>query len=316
MPLTGDQTERTTPSTTLVELPTGTTPQDEGIVANLLATGEIATFDLLVVSYDTAMDDWMQSLVPDLNDPPGQFGFVSVGDRHRSTAAQAPPDVGPSTDDETGPSLGPITPIPDPHDITRIGITVLEYLNRWRDTGRMTVVLFDSVTSLLEWTDTETALQFCHVLRHGITHANNGRGYFFVHPADHSEASMNSLRTTFDDVVEYVGTSYGVATLDGVDDHVMSVLARAPRRAIMEILTFEGSIRLSDLGAHLHDGTADTERTEVEAALYHSHLPKLADAGLVEFDPDAETVTLTVPVKQYRPYLRLARERFDTSQRQ
>ncbi|MFC4246600.1 hypothetical protein ACFOZ7_06270 [Natribaculum luteum] len=43
-------------------------------------------------------------------------------------------------------------------------------------------------------------------------------------------------------------------------------------------------------------GTPDEHVTQVHTSLHHVHLPKLTDLGLVEYDPDAETVDCVVDV--------------------
>lgn len=45
------------------------------------------------------------------------------------------------------------------------------------------------------------------------------------------------------------------------------------------------------------------ERRRVHNALRQYHLPKLADAGLVDYDPDERTVSLTEPARHHRFYL-------------
>lgn len=46
---------------------------------------------------------------------------------------------------------------------------------------------------------------------------------------------------------------------------------------------------------------ADTER--VATSLYHVHLPKLAELGVAEFDPDADEVRLADLPERFRRYL-------------
>ncbi|ELY49205.1 DUF7344 domain-containing protein [Natronolimnohabitans innermongolicus] len=92
-------------------------------------------------------------------------------------------------------------------------------------------------------------------------------------------------------------------------DSQFDVLADRRRRAVLRYLAdTDGSASLSALADHLvagpeagaDDGGALASagdalfgtRRRVQISLRHSHVPKLADAGAVEFDHDANTVTL------------------------
>lgn len=84
------------------------------------------------------------------------------------------------------------------------------------------------------------------------------------------------------------------------DDLVYEALADRHRRlAIRYLADRDGPVSLSALAAHITDAAAEespdsTERAtherEVLTRLYHQHAPKLADAGLVRFDTEANEV--------------------------
>lgn len=66
----------------------------------------------------------------------------------------------------------------------------------------------------------------------------------------------------------------------------LTCLAR--RRAPAGLYALAGQI-LESLGSNRADGSAvDVERLAI--AIHHSHLPRLADSGLVEYDVDRRTV--------------------------
>ena len=79
------------------------------------------------------------------------------------------------------------------------------------------------------------------------------------------------------------------------------LMADARRRAIVSVLDADGPpVSLADLArqvaAHETEGTMDGEcesppLQRVHLSLYHVHVPKLADAGVVSFDTDYNTVT-------------------------
>jgi DNA-binding transcriptional ArsR family regulator len=61
-------------------------------------------------------------------------------------------------------------------------------------------------------------------------------------------------------------------------DHNRRAIIRELRRSSEEVRTFEELIN------RLHDDGQDTERAALAIKLRHTHLPKLAEAGLLEYD--------------------------------
>lgn len=81
------------------------------------------------------------------------------------------------------------------------------------------------------------------------------------------------------------------------DDEVLAILADRQRRRLLVLLAqLETPERVSALTRTLateldRTGAEDVERLHIR--LYHCHIPKLADAGLVAFDDDENMVELT-----------------------
>jgi hypothetical protein len=76
---------------------------------------------------------------------------------------------------------------------------------------------------------------------------------------------------------------------------VYGALADDRRRELLRYLAHATERRtITDVVEHLYDGDEPTEdeRARFVANLYHVHLPKLADADLVEWDQNRETVAL------------------------
>ena len=85
------------------------------------------------------------------------------------------------------------------------------------------------------------------------------------------------------------------------------------RRALSALWTADGETTLDDLAAATvaraedvgcDDVTTD-ERERAAAALHHRHLPRLADANVVEYDLAEGTVELTEVAAELRPYFEL-----------
>ncbi|WP_331233248.1 DUF7344 domain-containing protein [Natronorarus salvus] len=83
-------------------------------------------------------------------------------------------------------------------------------------------------------------------------------------------------------------------------DAIFGALATERRRSIVRCLADHGSPLTLDVLADVlasAEHSAGTERPNSEAvdevytSLYHVHLPKLADAGIVEYDRQGDTVS-------------------------
>lgn len=78
-------------------------------------------------------------------------------------------------------------------------------------------------------------------------------------------------------------------------------LFRSRRIRVLQLLVeAETSVTIEDLAIEIARSERDRERTVTESqvvktylSLYHRHIPKLVDAGLVSYDPDAERVVLS-----------------------
>lgn len=91
---------------------------------------------------------------------------------------------------------------------------------------------------------------------------------------------------------------------------VFSLLADAQRRYTMHYLAGKvGAVAIGDVAEQiaLREGDLSRDRFErIVTGLYHVHLPKLRDAGVVDFDLDVETVERLPAADRLTPYLELA----------
>lgn len=85
-------------------------------------------------------------------------------------------------------------------------------------------------------------------------------------------------------------------TNNGLDACLQLVADRHRRRAIQHLRhEASGTTTIDDLvdplrnGGSVTDGPT-TDREQLTTQFYHAHLPKLADFGVVEFDPESRAV--------------------------
>ena len=96
-------------------------------------------------------------------------------------------------------------------------------------------------------------------------------------------------------------------------DGLLEVLANERRRRILyyldgkddEVATFTELIDY--VTVHEADSVDDLASDEVAVALYHTHIPRLEEAGLIEYDARSRTIRYREDPRM-KPYLRKARE--------
>lgn len=63
---------------------------------------------------------------------------------------------------------------------------------------------------------------------------------------------------------------------------------------------------LADIVERMEGSHSAARYEHLYASLHHAHLPRLVEAGVVTYDPDAELVVATPAVRQFAAYLELA----------
>lgn len=124
--------------------------------------------------------------------PPSEC-VAGVRERSVSPARQAVLVLGEGRGNEP-PSGVTVEQAGAPNDLTGLGITLQRYLEEWEPP--MTVC-FDSLTSLLQYVDIETAYEFLHVLT-GQLHAAGATAHFHLDPDAHEDRAVTMLTTLFD----------------------------------------------------------------------------------------------------------------------
>lgn len=89
-------------------------------------------------------------------------------------------------------------------------------------------------------------------------------------------------------------------------DTIFELLVSSRRRSALYVLyQADGPVALSDLVAEVAS-MEDAVPERVGIALHQVHLPKLADAEVVDYDVEAETVRLVTLSERFRRYLTTA----------
>lgn len=99
-------------------------------------------------------------------------------------------------------------------------------------------------------------------------------------------------------------------------DQIFDVLSHPHRRFVLDtLLAAETPVEMGTLSTELAEWMASApdrsgaERDAVEISLVHGHLPKMADADLIEYDAADRTVTLADRTEEIRTHLRMVENR-------
>lgn len=142
-----------------------------------LLTGGVQEPNVLYVSYtqqaSACVQQWEES-----GADAGNLGVITVG------------DASPETD------RGDVVTenVSTPSDLTGLGIAIGQYLSEWDEP---VVICFDSLTSMLQYVDFETAYEFLHAIT-GQVYAAGARAHFHIDPSAHSEQRVAGMTSLFD----------------------------------------------------------------------------------------------------------------------
>ena len=74
----------------------------------------------------------------------------------------------------------------------------------------------------------------------------------------------------------------------GTSERIYKILSHPTRRVLLHVLR---GIETPTTIETVANEVAQTEKTrQLEVALHHSHLPKMADAGVIDYDPETGTI--------------------------
>lgn len=141
---------------------------------------------------DDRLDAWRTRVDEGL---PDRMAFVEIGGATRSAG------TGTSTIEDPAGGTIPVEPVPEPGNLTRLGVVMTNHLNRWEGDSGDIVVCFRPLTTLLQYADVRKVFRFLHELvRHSKT--AGAVAHYHLDPTAHDEQTINRLKTLFNAVVE------------------------------------------------------------------------------------------------------------------
>jgi hypothetical protein len=154
---------------------------DDRDICRTLLTEGVSSPGIIFVTYTHGAGACLDRLGDAATDA-NNIGVITVGDVSTAEAGTA---VQTST-------------VSSPSDLTGLGIEIGELVDAWP--APVTVCL-DSLTTMLQYVDFETAYEFLHTLT-GRIHAADARAHYHVDPAAHDPAAVAALASLMDAVVD------------------------------------------------------------------------------------------------------------------
>ncbi|SDZ91986.1 hypothetical protein SAMN04488065_1221 [Haloplanus vescus] len=269
-------------------------PEASRPTATLLLTDDETTVDahldvdpmtnVLVVSAARTMRDVVEAWRQRAGTVPATLGVVTYAEFDRSASATD----GPSRRSLSGGDVT-LTSMSDPSDLRRLGTAITLYLDDWADADREALVYLDALAPFLDASDAESGFQLLHLLVQSAARAD-ASVVVRVDTSAVDEQTIRTVQSLFDEVCTPAATD---------DPDFRTLLSNRRRRFVLRTL-LDASVscleleRLATLLArHEHDDPSGDDWNRAYTALASIHVPRLAEANLVAFDREDETVRLT-----------------------
>lgn len=229
--------------------------------------------NLIFVVFEVVPDEVFASLRTKYDAVPSNIGIISIDDTPRSNPSNC--DRPPAVQSKF------ITTVRF-DDYARI-VTIIDlYLENWSDTTTIYFGSLDTVIKRGEWHET---FRFIHLLTNRIRQCG-GHAQFYLNPTDVPAHTIDVISYLYSDVTGDIPPGQ-VPDQAALHEVIEEALEPAIRVRIVETLLEEGS----SMSIHrLANTLARSQAVELDAfedihtALYHVHIPKLVEAGLVVTD--------------------------------
>jgi hypothetical protein len=156
----------------------------------LLTEQEPATTRVLTVTFQSPRR-WLRAWQQQIGTDPVELGIVAVSETLSGDPDEQIPDG--TTENVSVQAVSPT-------DLTGLGIVLSDFLGSWSNEPEQVTVCFDSLTDLLQYSDTQTVFRFLRIAtrRLELVDAN---AHFHLDPSAHDEQTVATLRSAFDAVV-------------------------------------------------------------------------------------------------------------------
>jgi predicted transcriptional regulator len=298
--------------TLLVKRPS-TDPAGRSACLEALSAADAGSVNLLRITRSESPSDWLRfwRTEGDLDVADHRIVMVRPEDGLRCSAGTTTASRAGTTDvsmPEPESDVS-VTVVPTDDDtFHQLQATVADVLDDWADADSPPLVCGGSVVGLLETVDPDGGLRSLQQLLDHLR-AAGARVHFHIDPERVTDADCRALDRVFDRIVGDPQAVPPAPAPEASPDVVFELLGHDCRREVVRLLgAMEEPIGVDELASRVGQRRGGPESTRVaperktKVDLYHNHLPKLADAGVVSFDREAGTVR---PERDITPMLRV-----------
>jgi hypothetical protein len=176
-------------------------PAETAACTDLLTVEGTSDEQILYVSFTRSPDDYREAWHRHADAAPERVTIIDARGDTRSARGSTDSVADPATD---GGFVSALLRVDSPGDLTTIGVRATACLNAWEaaDEDARPLVCFDSISTLLQYADTDRALEFLDTLA-GRFADEDAIAHYHADPVAHDENTIETMANIFDTVCEY-----------------------------------------------------------------------------------------------------------------
>lgn len=167
--------------------------KEENICFSLLTPSSPFAENLLIISYNQTIKSFVDTWKEKKSSLPDETKMIKMDEKIDEK------DI--KNSDLKDNRLNYSKMVNNPKDLQGLGIKINDVLSKWKENGKQTVVCFNSLSVLLEYTDRDTAVNFLKVILDSFR-KNDVIAHFHIDPNRHSEKTINTLEELFDATIK------------------------------------------------------------------------------------------------------------------
>jgi len=176
-------------------------PAETGACIDLLTVTSAADRQVLYISFTNSAGDYREAWNRHADSPPERVTIIDARGDSRSVRRSTGAAADPAAD---GGFVPAVQRVDSPGDLTTVGVRATACLNAWAaaEGDARPLVCLDSISTLLQYADTDRAFEFLDALA-GRFAVADAIAHYHVDPVAHDQETIETLTNIFDTVCEY-----------------------------------------------------------------------------------------------------------------